>query len=186
LYRAAPSARRELGSISLPAKRKRRLVGKASAFRSINEKNVSRVFKMYTRVAREFDRSHPPAMTEARLLDENAGWTKLKFENYVIAAMYGTAFVPKSLREQVDFSTSALTILLQDSEDLVAAVSNSDGVLVITKLLCREDAKYRECKRSYRKGVFDVHSGRELDLGTLAPKPKGALIDPHTFERQGN
>jgi hypothetical protein len=159
------------------------VVGKTSAFRPINEKNAARVLKMYLRDAKSMDRSKPPAMTEAELLENYAGWTKLKFANAVIAGMYGTALVPKSIREQVDFSSSVLTVLWQDSEDLVAAVTNVDGVPVVTKLLCPAVSGYYTCARTYVKGVFDANTGKETDLKTFAAKDKGKTIDPHTFER---
>ncbi len=97
-----------------------------------------------------------------------------------VMGTYYYALVPRTLNE-VGYSNKVSTFLLGTAEDLVAARTDSDGLLVVEKLLCDRNKDYRTCARRFKRGVFDGESGVQLG-SDYKPKKKGKTIDVNSYE----
>ena len=110
------------------------------------------------------------------------GWTMLQTYNTpLIGALYSSIFIPSEASEDISYASTAEAFLVQGTGDLVAAISNSDGLFFLKKLLCSNKRTYRECKKSFRRGIYDGESGKELD-SKFSEKENGNTISLQTFE----
>ena len=84
--------------------------------------------------------------------------------------------------DTIGFASTAGSMLLGTTGDLVAAKSNLDGLVLIDRVLCKDSVTdYRDCAAQYQRGRFDLSSGAELDR-SMKPKEDGVHIDTTTFK----
>ena len=158
-------------------------IGKVSAFRPITEKNFDDIYSKYVEFAARMNPETSSSLTEVEFREQIAGWTKLKTITVpLLFSGYDYALVPNNVRDEIIFSDSFRTVMVQDSGDLVAAKTNADGYFLVVEKLCQEGYGYFECSGQYEMGLFDASTGEELSYGSLKPKKSGERIDPQTFK----
>jgi hypothetical protein len=159
------------------------MIGKVSAFRPLTEKNSEQIFSEYVAFASRVDPSRDAMYSLEEFNREVAGWTMLKVWSIpLIVSNYDYALVPRALHDQLRFPTAGATFLVQDSGDLVAALTNQDGYFFVRKFLCHEGKGYKQCAKKYELGLFDASTGEELDYKSLTPDESGVRIDPATYK----
>lgn len=125
-------------------------------------------------------------LDEKRFVAEIGGWSTI--ETYGVAGLLRFE-QPAAVRAadigRIRFASVVGNLLLGATGDLVAARSNTDGLLVIERVLCREGEPDRSaCAQRYAKGQFDGR-GAELD-SDLKVKPGGRRIDPVNYALLGS
>ncbi|WP_028103038.1 hypothetical protein [Pseudoduganella violaceinigra] len=109
-----------------------------------------------------------------------AGWTSIETLGMggFIKLERPAAVRPAEI-DAVGFASGAAA-LFGTTGDLVAARSNAAGVLVIERVLCKEQsADFKACAKRFMRGHFDL-AGAELD-SDLHPKRDGRRIDPSNY-----
>ncbi len=158
------------------------VVGTTGPFRNLSEEELKKTYTVYLKAA---DKWHPG---EAAKIDETtfrstfAGYASI--ETYSIPGFLNwrsMALVPKTVADQATFASKAGSMLFGTTGDLVSARSN-EGIMLFERVLCRDDATYHDCARTYERGYFDGITGQELAEG-LKPKKGGKRIDPKTYRK---
>ena len=157
------------------------IIGNVSAYRDIDE-DINGEYSEYSKAALKFLIDKPVNLTEEEFTKLVAGWTMLQFFNIpLVGASYAGVLIDNTEQMEIKYPNSAEVILVQATGDLVAAKSNSDGVFFIDKQLCVKDDKYKECKESYMRGIFNAQSGGQLDR-KFNEKENGKNINTETYE----
>ena len=92
------------------------------------------------------------------------------------------ADVPKSLVQDIRFPSIFAMMALSLTGDLVAAETDDDGWLFVTRVLCHDHAPhYSMCAAQYVRGDFEAGDGRQVGLN-LKPEAHGVRIDVVTFK----
>ncbi|WP_233809440.1 hypothetical protein [Paraburkholderia sp. HP33-1] len=167
------------------------LIGTVGPLRTYDGDDARKNYeKGYVNSARQWHPEHPePYMTEADYTQQVAGWTSV--ETYSIPgvmSMRVPAQVPYSVVKEISFPSTFASLMIQKTGDLVAGLSNDDGWVFVTQVLCKDSTtedggkSYRVCAANYERGRFDAATGRELDT-SLAPKENGTMIDTSTYKR---
>lgn len=165
------------------------MIGDVGALRQYDHEDAVKSYKTYTKSAANWHPEHTDAfMSEADYVGQVAGWTSV--EIYSIPGIISTrvpAQVPFSVLKSIAFPSTLASYFVQKTGDLVVGVSNDDGWVFITKVLCKDSFSqdggnsYRTCAADYQRGRFDASTGKELD-SDLAVKKDGAAIDPVTYK----
>jgi hypothetical protein len=144
----------------------------------------------YAKVAAKWHPEHPDAyLSKADFESRFAGWTTVQV--FGIPGLMNKcipALVPVGFDKSINYASSVGSFFVGTTGDLVAGLSNDDGWVVLTRVLCKDStgsdggASYRACAKDYERGRFDANTGRELGDG-LAPKDDGATIDVKTYQR---
>ena len=158
------------------------VVGTVSAFREFKRENIEEEYKDYAEDFELWGTGRQPNLGLEDFSKIIRGWTRIKVVGVpLLFAGYVKGLVPYEAARDIDFEPVLATALFQSSSDLVAAKTNSDGILTVVTVLCKDTAGYSECAKSYKKGVFDSNTGLKLS-GKLEVSEGGPRIDPITFE----
>ena len=158
------------------------MVGATSAFRRYSDKDYARAYKSYTSFVSRWEDGIESLTSAEEFRAEFSGYTKLRlWRVFGVASDYQAALVPTPFVDQVEFASKANTFLWQAAEDLVAAETNHDGVIVITAVLCDRDSEFTTCRKSYRTGLFDAVTGLQVN-GRLENKARAVRIDLNSYK----
>ncbi|CAN0622870.1 conserved exported protein of unknown function [Burkholderia multivorans] len=159
------------------------LVGSVGPLRKVEPKDRPQLYVAYAKDATKWHPDHEPYLSESEFVAQMAGWTTM--ETFSIPGMITLrqpALVQDSDVDNITFASTFASFMVGATGDLVAAKSNSDGVMVIEKVLCKDaNPDYRTCAAQFEKGHFDANTGAELDRA-MKPKQSGVHIDPATFK----
>jgi hypothetical protein len=173
----------EVGTIAQTCNRELILIGRVSAFREFEGADASEFYQEYREFVTKIGAGAAPRVSYQQFNTEFAGWTRLKFFGVPgVIGGYEDILVPQRLRWEIDFPSSAATVLYQGSGDLVAAKTNADGFFVAYKVLCLENVNFQSCSKNYPSGVFDATTGAQLS--TSMEPVEGGLALPAQLPRE--
>lgn len=160
------------------------VVGEAAALSPMAPDQRQVFYQEYAKAATRHVPGRHLALDEQRFVAEIGGWSTI--ETFGAAGLL--RFEQQAAVRAADIGNirfaSVLGNLLGVTGDLVAARSNSDGLLVIERVLCRKgDPDRSACAQRYAKGQFDGH-GAELN-SDLNVRPGGRRIDPVDYALLG-
>lgn len=159
------------------------VIGRLSAYRKFDEKNIERGYNNYVESFQKARSDATPSLGFAEFRNTVSGWTMIQvYGAPFVVAVYLRALVSSKVVSELRFENFIHSFVAYDTTDLVAAESNADGALVIKVLLCREGPKYSDCALQYEKGVFDLETGLELTMGLKPKVNTGDLIDPISYK----
>ncbi|MBA5686346.1 hypothetical protein [Rugamonas apoptosis] len=159
-------------------------VGNVGSLREVSAEDIPEFYrKSYVVSAEKWHPGVAPAMTEADLIKELAGYTGITTWNIPgFVSRRTTAAVRKADVALVDFPGKFSASFWGTTGDLVAARSNEDGLFFVTSVLCKESASdYSKCADQFVRGNFDGNTGVELERD-LSQKSDGSRIDVTTYK----
>jgi hypothetical protein len=157
------------------------VVGTAGPLRRIEDKDRAGFFAAYQQVAEKWHPGVPPAMDAATFQGKLGGWASI--QTFSIPGIMNTRIrilVPIKVSGDTQFASAAGSFLFGTTGDLVAAVSDGDGLLWLDKVLCHDGTGYHDCSKAFTVGIYDKVTGRELDRERKV-KPKGKVVDVSTY-----
>ncbi|MGU7779387.1 hypothetical protein [Burkholderia sp. PU8-34] len=167
------------------------LIGDVGPFRAFdNDTKAKEYNKQYVHTAAAWHPEHPdPYLSKADFVNTIAGWTSVQvFGIPGLMNLRIPAMVPAGLDKSINFASGFGSFFIGTTGDLVAGLSNDDGWVILTRVLCKDSSStdggsaYRICAANYARGRFDASTGRELGDG-LTPKSGGSTIDVNTYKR---
>jgi hypothetical protein len=158
-------------------------VGRVTVFRPFSRDEADAYYSEYVGFSEKLSPKLAPTYSKEEFRSTFAGWTRLKVYESALGMVikYRRVLVPKELQEGIQY-VPVLGGQFGVDGDLLAARMNTDGFFVVSRSLCRKDHDYQSCADSYAWGLFDAHSGEQLDLDTLQPDETQRHIDPVTYQ----
>ena len=155
-------------------------IGTVSAVRNIDDYKT--MYGTYVYAAEKFVGEDEVNLSEQGFVESIGGWTVLQvFKIPLVGAEYVPVFIPSNVLADIDYASTAETILYQGTGDLVVAESNADGVLLVDRVLCKKKNSYIPCKRQYYRAVFDAYTGEQLGRNYKV-KRNGRSIDVENYK----
>ena len=159
------------------------IIGNVGTRREIPEYVRSAFYqKVYMTTAKKWMTGPAPEVSETNFVRDYGAYTAITTWSVPgVIAGRRQGLVRVADLENIGFSKSMSTLFFNATGDLVVARTNSDGAVIVDKILCRDsDSDYGKCAAQYTRGDFDRNTGQEIG-SDMKPKAGGALIDPTTF-----
>jgi hypothetical protein len=154
----------------------------------LHRMDVAERHVFYREYARALARQRPglaPKIGEDEFVASVGGWSTI--ETFGLAGFLKIDYpmaVPASQLGAVKFPPVVGSMVTGAHGDLVASRQNADGVLTLSRVLCKQDAAdAQRCGAAYEPGRYDAHSGAELDTD-LKPKADGRRVDVASYAVQ--
>lgn len=158
-------------------------MGAVGPLRKLDEGERNKAYAEYVQIAEKWHPGQPATVSQKDFVAEVGGGTSI--ETFSVPGVFNVrspVLVRNADLDTIGFASTAGSMLLGTTGDLVAAKSNLDGLMLIDRVLCKDSAAdYRDCAAQYQRGRFDLSSGAELDR-SMQPKENGAHIDTTTFK----
>ncbi|CAJ0730519.1 MAG: hypothetical protein QM625_10300 [Ralstonia sp.] len=159
------------------------LVGAVGPLRKLDEAERNKAYAEYVQIAEKWHPGQPAIVSQKDFVAEVGGWTSI--ETFSVPGLFNLrapVVVRNADLDTIGFASTAGSMFLGTTGDLVAAKSNLDGLVLVDRVLCKDSAAdYRDCAAQYQRGRFDLSSGAELDR-SMKPKEDGVHIDTITFK----
>jgi hypothetical protein len=157
------------------------LVGTTGPFRAVDPKDRDGLYAQYLKAAEVWHPGRPAGMSEDQFVEKLAGWASVQTWGIPgVMSMRARVLVSTDGVKGTQFASAGGSFMFGTTGDLIAARSDDDGIVWLERVLCKDQAGYRDCAKQYRSGFFDANTGQELDK-TRKPKPDGARIDTTTY-----
>ena len=159
------------------------VVGTTGPFRPVDDKERQDFYRAYVHFASEWHPGVSPALSPAAFQDKLAGWASIQtFGIPLVMSSRMRVLVPATAAEGTRFASAAGSFLFGTTGDLVAARTDSDGLVWIERVLCKAGHGYQACAENYVSGLFDANTGRELGRDKK-PKAEGEWVDISSYLR---
>lgn len=157
------------------------IIGTTGPFRAVSDKEREEFYRSYVAFAAQWHPGEPPRLDAPAFQAKLAGWASIETSGVPgILSWRSRVLVPADAVHDTQFASAAGSFMFGTTGDLVVARGDYDGLVWLERVLCRDDAGYRDCARNYRAGVFDENTGVELDRHRR-PKAGGAAIDTTSY-----
>ncbi len=159
------------------------VIGTTGPFRTIDDKQRQDFYRAYLHLASEWHPGEAAALSPAAFQDKLAGWASIQtFGIPLVMSSRMRVLVPTAIAQDTRFASATGSFLFGTTGDLVAARSDSDGLVWIDRVLCKAGHAYQACAEKYVAGLFDANTGRELG-GNKKPKTDGEWVDVSSYVR---
>jgi hypothetical protein len=163
------------------------MVGTTGPLRTLNDQERAEFYRGYLAAAASARGGAAagvePSLSAAEFDKKIAGWASIQtFSVPLVVNLRYRVLVPAAVAPDTHFASTAASFAFGASGDLVAARSDSDGLLWIDRVLCKTGRAYAACAQKYSLGVFDESTGRELGRD-FKPETAGEWVDTSSYLR---
>jgi len=153
------------------------VIGRVRMFEAMPKEESESVYKrQYLTFVQTWQNPREPTLSMDEFVSTISGFCYVSLWSTPVIEISMAALVPADIVDRIQYPGILDMLFWTGVGDLVAARTNDDGVLIVQRILCSEGPGYRECSRSYAKGLFDATTGRELSYRGKVKKD-GLIVD---------